>query len=140
MKQKVVAYITRSRLGKTELLVFVHRDFPEAGLQVPAGTVEPGEMLEAALHREIAEESGLTALSLRRKLGESDEPQWDSHRHYYWLESPADTPDRWDWLTNDYHDDAHRQRGQALVFSYHWIALTPTVTLAGNQHKLLSAL
>ena len=35
VKRKVLAYVTRG----DELLVFRHRDFPEAGLQVPAGTM-----------------------------------------------------------------------------------------------------
>ncbi|HLE30393.1 MAG TPA: NUDIX domain-containing protein, partial [Anaerolineales bacterium] len=60
MKHKVLAYITRRRNGRTQLLVFTHRDFPEAGVQVPAGTVEPDEPVEAALFREVHEESGLT--------------------------------------------------------------------------------
>lgn len=37
--KKVYSYITHQDL----LLLFVHVDFPEAGIQVPGGTVEPGE-------------------------------------------------------------------------------------------------
>ena len=68
MKHKVLAYITRERDGRRELLTFTHRDHPEAGVQVPAGTVEPGQAIEAALFREIREESGLTNLQLVHKL------------------------------------------------------------------------
>ena len=57
--RKVVAYITRERDGKEQLLVFTHRDYPEAGLQVPAGTVQPNEAAEDALHRELSEELGV---------------------------------------------------------------------------------
>ena len=39
VKRKVFAYITH----RCHLLVFWHVDVPEAGIQVPAGTVEPGE-------------------------------------------------------------------------------------------------
>ena len=40
IKRKVLAYITKGQEPNLELLVFEHKDFPEAGLQVPAGTIE----------------------------------------------------------------------------------------------------
>jgi len=49
--QKVLAYVTWG----DKLLVFSHPDFPEAGIQVPAGTIEPGEEPEAAVLREAFE-------------------------------------------------------------------------------------
>jgi 8-oxo-dGTP pyrophosphatase MutT (NUDIX family) len=63
---KVTAYITRPAGGATELLLFRH---PTAGIQVPAGTVEIGEPVEAAARREAREESGLDGLRLVRPLG-----------------------------------------------------------------------
>jgi 8-oxo-dGTP pyrophosphatase MutT (NUDIX family) len=42
---KVFAYITH----QNRLLVFSHPDFSAAGIQVPAGTVESGETLQAAI-------------------------------------------------------------------------------------------
>ena len=72
MRHKVLAYITREQGGVRQVLVFDHQDQPEAGLQVPAGTVEPGELIEPALWREIEEEAGLrpSVLRLVRKLAE----------------------------------------------------------------------
>ena len=46
---RVLAYVTRERDGRKELLVFDHRDQPDAGTQVPAGRLEPGEDVEAGL-------------------------------------------------------------------------------------------
>ncbi len=62
---KVLAYIT----CRDRLLVFRQPDFPEAGIQVPGGSVEPGEALEAAVLREAREETGLDGLRLVRFLG-----------------------------------------------------------------------
>ena len=42
---KVFAYIT----NQNRLLVFRHMDFPEAGIQVPAGTFMTGEELITAV-------------------------------------------------------------------------------------------
>jgi 8-oxo-dGTP pyrophosphatase MutT (NUDIX family) len=44
-------------------LIFSHPDYPEAGLQVPAGTLEPGEHPEAGVLREAYEETGLTGFA-----------------------------------------------------------------------------
>jgi 8-oxo-dGTP pyrophosphatase MutT (NUDIX family) len=68
---KVTAFITRSGPAGEELLLFQH---PYAGVQIPAGTVEPGETLEQAVLREACEETGLEGLQIRRSLGWQDEP------------------------------------------------------------------
>lgn len=67
MENKVLAFVTRS--DQKELLVHEHVNFPEAGVQVPAGTVEKDEDVKDALFREIYEESGLEDIELRSYLG-----------------------------------------------------------------------
>lgn len=52
------------------LLVFDHVGEPKAGTQVPAGGIKSGEVHEAAVLRELAEESGITTARIVRKLGE----------------------------------------------------------------------
>ena len=64
--QKVTAFITRERNGVKELLVFRH---PNAGIQIPAGTVEDGEHLETAVKREVYEETGLQIVKIEKYLG-----------------------------------------------------------------------
>ena len=64
-KHKAFAYIT----WQGRLLVFRQPDFPEAGVQVPAGTIEVDEMPEAAVLREAYEETGLAHLTVVRFLG-----------------------------------------------------------------------
>jgi ADP-ribose pyrophosphatase YjhB (NUDIX family) len=56
--QKVAVLVTRPGPDGPELLVFEHADEP-AGVQVPAGTVEPGEDVRAAAIRELHEETGV---------------------------------------------------------------------------------
>lgn len=63
---KAMAYITH----RDRLLVFRQPDFPEAGIQVPGGSIEPGEPPEVAVLREAFEETGLDCLRLARFLGE----------------------------------------------------------------------
>ncbi|AFR07336.1 NUDIX domain protein [Nocardiopsis alba ATCC BAA-2165] len=64
VRDKALCYVVRD--GR--LLVFRHVDASpeEVGLQVPAGSVRPGETPEAAALREGREETGLTGLSYAR--------------------------------------------------------------------------
>ena len=64
-RRKAFAYIVHT--GKIVLLH--HPDHPEAGVQVPAGTMEPGEAPEDAVLREAFEETGLAGLRIVRLLG-----------------------------------------------------------------------
>jgi ADP-ribose pyrophosphatase YjhB (NUDIX family) len=91
---KVLAYITRQHQVHTQLLVFDHHQMPEAGTQVPAGTVEEGEVIETALWREVEEEAGLlpAQLSLVRKLAEYESLEWGTLRHVFHLQAEVDYP------------------------------------------------
>jgi 8-oxo-dGTP pyrophosphatase MutT (NUDIX family) len=62
---KVTAFVTRGDGTERELLVFRH---PSAGIQLPAGTVEPGEAIAAAVRREVAEETELTQVTIVARL------------------------------------------------------------------------
>jgi 8-oxo-dGTP pyrophosphatase MutT (NUDIX family) len=46
-------------IWRDRLLVFDEPDFPHVLLQVPGGTIEPGENADAAAKREFEEETGL---------------------------------------------------------------------------------
>ncbi len=139
VKQKVVAYITHG--GR--LLVFRHTDFPEAGIQVPAGTVEAGETLDAAALREAQEETGVACLSLVGKLGETrfDPRPWGRdelhHRTYYHLAYEGTPPDTWQ------HGEMTPSDGSAgpIRFEFFWVDLPDGVPrLAGRQDEMLGAL
>lgn len=78
---KAFAYVTKGEC----LLLFTHPLSPEAWIQVPAGTMEPGESPEDAVLREAREETGLARLTGARFLGEYDAPRPDGgiHRRYF---------------------------------------------------------
>ncbi|MBA2247495.1 MAG: NUDIX domain-containing protein, partial [Chloroflexia bacterium] len=68
IKRKAFAYITSGPTsGPTSghrLLVFSHPLSPEAGIQVPAGTIDDGETPEEAVLREASQETGLPSLTV----------------------------------------------------------------------------
>jgi ADP-ribose pyrophosphatase YjhB (NUDIX family) len=139
---KVVAYITREgTAGDRELLVFEHRDFPEAGVQVPAGTVKDGENPEDAVMREVAEETGLENCRLVRKLAVYDWPNTETgrinERHVFHLAAPPDTAESWSWVETD---GGRVSELEGYVFQFRWVSLEGTVELAGNQGDYLHAL
>jgi len=67
--EKVTAFITRPGPCGVELLLFQH---PNAGIQLPAGTVEEEEPYRDAALREAAEETGLQQLSVVALIGHQD--------------------------------------------------------------------
>ena len=121
-RHKVYAYITRAE----QLLVFKHVDFPEAGIQVPGGTIESGELPEVAVLRAAVEETGPERLHLVSYLG-SDEYHLSSAggdeihlRHFYHLLCAQDTADTWQHYEN-YHSDGSPD---PILFEFYWLPLT----------------
>ncbi len=96
-KRKVYGYVTHER----RLLVFCHVDHPEAGIQVPGGTVEPGEAFDQAVMREAREETGLRGLELVRLVGEQVRDMSDfgvaevHHQRFYHLRCRKEGRERW---------------------------------------------
>jgi len=136
--QKVLCYIVRD--GR--LLVFKHLDEPweESGLQVPAGSIKPGETPEVAAMREAGEETGLSALRLVRKVGES---QYDMapyrseihHRHVFNLEVDGAIRER--WVSTEVNPD---DGSGPIRFECFWIPLTQAHALSAGQGALLGTL
>lgn len=137
-KSKVFAYILRENQGKDELLIFAHRDYPAAGLQVPAGTVEEGEELVAAVQREVWEESGLDNFSEVQYLGNRDfihEGRGEiHHRSFFVLDYIGESPQRYSFEVQGSGTD------QGLVFNYSWIGLEKLPKLIADHDILVPEL
>lgn len=135
---RVAAYVIRWRAAGPELLVFDHVDFPEAGTQVPAGGLEPGETPADAAVREVAEETGLTGAGLVAELGVSDHPHpvtgQPRRTTYVQLDVPDGPVGPW----------AHRVAGDGedggLRFACRFIPLPLAARLADHQDEFLDRL
>ncbi|MDX3248103.1 NUDIX domain-containing protein [Streptomyces sp. ME18-1-4] len=94
LRVRVAAYVLRRRAGRpVELLVFDHDTDLPPGTHVPAGGVAPGEPLEEAVLREVAEECGLTRVRVLRPIAEE-------HTRTRFAASPATPPSsNWQWTT-----------------------------------------
>ena len=75
--EKVTAFVVRPSGAGHDLLLFEHES---AGIQIPAGSVEPGEAARDAALREAREETGLTDLTVWRSLGYVDTTLTDERR------------------------------------------------------------
>ncbi|GAA2611769.1 NUDIX domain-containing protein [Actinomadura fulvescens] len=134
---KVLCYI----VGDGRLLVFRHTDFSyeQVGIQVPAGSIRPGETPEEAALREAREETGFTRFTIVRKLGEAlyDISPYRfeiQRRHVFQLELTEPTPERW---AGQERHDGQREPTNLECF---WIPLEAGHVLQSGQGALLGAL
>lgn len=142
---KVVVYVTCQKPGSEKycLLLFRHVGIPEAGIQVPAGTIEIGESPESAALREIREESGLSQLNLVRSLGirffdcrpfGKDEIH---RRFFYHYEAQGDFPGSWQH-TELYPSDLS---AESYLFEFWWEELDGNLPhIIGDQDAMLPEL
>lgn len=139
VKQKVVAYITQG----DKLLVFSHPYHPDAGIQVPAGTIKPGEAPEEAVLREAYEETGLDRLELRAFLGvqEFDFAPYGraeiQHRYFFHLEFCGDAPSIW----QHFESDPSEGGAEPIEFELFWVPFPHSVPeLAADQGVFLASI
>jgi 8-oxo-dGTP diphosphatase len=140
VKYKVFAYIT----NRNRLLVFVHPFAPEAGIQVPAGTVKTNELPEEAVSREAFEETGLSDLIVDGFLGEHERDVSDfghdeiHHRRFYHLRCEGNPPVTWRHEERDSSDDP---KEVPIMFEFFWAPLPHDVpTLIAGHGQMIPQL
>lgn len=137
-KSKVVLYAT----WRGRLLVFREPDFPEYGIQVPGGTMEPGETPEQAARREFLEETGLVAPDVLTLLGERDyhyaPPGGQARQHRRWyFHLPLEGEFAESWEQMEMHPDAG---GPPIRFALYWLDLPLNEALFGELDSFLDQL
>ena len=142
VESKVYAYIVKQMESKWQLLVFEHLDFPEAGIQVPGGTVETGESIPAAAIREVQEETGLESVEIIEKLGVSyhDMCQYGLkgfHRRHY-FHCRVTTPTERSWIASE--EMPSDGSPGPIGFKFYWVNLACVPPLAGRTDEMLHIL
>jgi len=110
--------------ARGRLLVFRH---PEDGnMQLPKGTIEPGESPEAAVRRELLEESGIYHVGELQSLGTLQRDceagvEGNTHRHpqlwhLFLMRADGALPERFDHVAMGSPEE------DGLVFSFRWLA------------------
>lgn len=148
-KQKALVYLTHRTADRARLLVFAHvlPEHAEAGIQIPAGTVEPDEKPQVAALRELIEETGLpeSAVRLAAFLGVGMHDavvDGKSELHYrFWFhaeyvgEEPP--PERWQHAEQTPGDSTPGP----IPLEFYWVDLPDGVPpLAGKQDIRLPSL
>ena len=137
--EKVLTYITY----QNRLLVFRHVDFPDAGIQVPGGSIHKGEHPRDAALREAREESGLSGFHSTVFLGTADFDLRASgkdeihHRYFFHLEYDQPVEECWR------HAEIYASDGTPgpIWFEFYWTQLPDGVPdLTGEQGALLPVL
>lgn len=125
---KVLIYAT----WRQHLLVFDEPDFPDVELQVPGGTMEPGESPEDAALREFVEETGLPPPTALLPLAThdyrftKDGRQICHRRHYFHAQLSGEQ--RETWLHAEMTPDGG---GPPIRFRFFWLGVDEALRRLG---------
>jgi ADP-ribose pyrophosphatase YjhB (NUDIX family) len=116
--EKALVYITQGRC----VLLLRHPSHPEAGIQVPGGSIHLNEAPAEAALREAREETGLARLSIVQLVGVADfdmRPfgKTEVHRrHFFHLKFQDESPPSWR------HEERDPSSGAAepIAFELFW--------------------
>ena len=116
---------------RERLLVFFHPG--DRGMQLPKGTIEPGESPEQAVRRELLEESGIAYDGRLQPLGTLDreceagiEGNREKHAqlwHLFLMRAPGPLPEAFE------HEATGSPEEHGLIFRFRW--LPPDAPLDG---------
>jgi 8-oxo-dGTP pyrophosphatase MutT (NUDIX family) len=130
VKHKVWVYLWRRRETGPELLVFEHAD-TDAGIQIPAGTVEPNEEYEKAARRELEEESGVVARGAFASIGVLQRV-FDGElisAHLFAVPNADESRDSW------VHRVTGKGEDEGMQFRFFWLACADWNELWGDFQR-----
>ncbi|WP_252504238.1 NUDIX domain-containing protein [Sporosarcina sp. Marseille-Q4943] len=138
IKRKVLAYITKDDHAGRKILVFEQEGNPEAGLQVPGGTIEEDELLIDALYREIEEETGIRRDQLQLN-GKVDKKNYFPEnrknviheRNVFHLTYIGEDEHEWDTCVKSTGKD------NGMIFHCRWMPVNDLPALAAGQDELI---
>ena len=128
VRERVVAYVTRQGPRGLDLLTIEQGDI-EGGVQVPAGRLDPGESPEHGLAREVEEETGITGVSVVRRLADAAEFERlygpAPHRsHAFHAEVASEGAEEWEHRV-------HGSERRGVVYRCRWVRLDECPPLGG---------
>lgn len=133
-KNKVFAYITRIKQGRTQLLLQKHKKNLRTDLRILSGYVEPDEDRYTAVLREVFEKSGLEFFQEIRYLGEHEfafHEQKELHQGtFYQMPIDEDIADEFDFTYRD-------QDNKKVVLKYKWHDITNLPNLIADHDKFI---
>jgi 8-oxo-dGTP diphosphatase len=139
-RRKVLAYITRGEEPDWEILVFKQKDNPDAGIQVPGGTIESDEFIIDALYREIEEETGITRENLELKGKVIKNKYFPEHKNkiyertIFHLSYIGDNDEKWEYIVQGNGKD------EGMTFCHRFVPVDQIPELAGNQDEAINFL
>ncbi|WP_210471498.1 NUDIX domain-containing protein [Sporosarcina sp. 6E9] len=139
-RRQVLAYITRGEEPNWEILVFKQKDNPDAGIQVPGGTIESDEFIIDALYREIEEETGITRENLELKGKVIKNKYFPEHKNkiyertIFHLSYIGDNDEKWEYIVKG------NGRDEGMTFCHRFVPVDQIPELAGNQDEAINFL
>ena len=137
LKRKVLAYITKGEDTDREILVFEQKDNPDAGLQVPGGTIEEDELLIDALYREIEEETGINKEDLELKGKVNKTNYFPEHKNVVYERNIFHLK----FIGKEHAGWEHRVYGggkdDGLTFYHRWVPIDKLPELAASQDQAI---
>ena len=135
VRKRVVAFVTREREGRTELLVFDYEDMTE----LPGGRIDAHESLEEGIVREVEEETGVADVRVVEELADAKEFELlygrGAHEtHVFHLVSDAMTPQEWE------HHVTGTGMDSGIVYACRWVLLDDAPPLWGKPDHLVERL
>lgn len=133
--KKAFGYVTRFKEGQKQVLVFQH-SIPEAGIQIPKGTVEPGESTYDAVIREVQEETGLDNFTVEAFIAEDlfEYKEGVVHHRFFYEIQTMDDREAWDYKPTGGGGEI------GLTFHFFWIHAHDEVKLVKGHGDYLNVI